>query len=55
MAKRQQALTNKNHWHTKLEGVQVELRRRQQQHEARERIVQVGVDMIPLVLFIFAD
>ncbi|KAF8436427.1 P-loop containing nucleoside triphosphate hydrolase protein [Terfezia claveryi] len=40
MAKRQQALTDKNHWHTKLEVAQAELCRQQQQHDARERIVQ---------------
>ena len=55
MAKRQQALTDKNHWHTKLEGEQAELRRRQQLHDARERIVQVRVNMMHLVRFILAD
>jgi len=51
MAKRQQALTDKNHWHAKLEGAQEELRRRQQQHGTGERIVQVGVGIITLVRF----
>ncbi|KAF8423781.1 P-loop containing nucleoside triphosphate hydrolase protein [Tirmania nivea] len=40
MAQRQQALIDKNHWHAKLEGAQAELRRGQQQYDARERIVQ---------------
>ena len=41
MGKRQQALTDKNHWYTKLETEQKELRRQKQIYTLRERIVQV--------------